>query len=167
MSGNQESITEEKIKEALEKINEYLTKLKLKNIQVDDEMEYILNLSNEQISRLDAQLCWQYAFQLNKHSMIVQQNENEWNTVLSWAEHNMRVVIGKYSRNYGGDKYMSYEEKKNMIAVDNSWGEVLNKIILEATMKVKSLYFISNKLTSQAKLLEGLAYAKKKERDSY
>jgi hypothetical protein len=160
MSGVIESLTDKRLTQEIEEAKAYLDKLKLNTLKPDPRIEEILNLSDEDIQRSDQQICFQYAFQLNRYAAFIQTEENKWNSILYWAEHNLKIVIGKFGRDYG-DKYTSYEERKNIVIVENEWAITLNKLVLETQLKAKSLYMVSNKINSMSKLLEGLAHAKK------
>lgn len=155
-----ETKTDNKLEQELKTAEEYLDKLKISSFKLDPSIEDIINLSNEEIQSLDSQICFNYAFQLNRYAAFIQKEENKWNSVLYWAEHNLRIVFGKYARDYG-DKWTKYDERKDIVLVDNKWAVNLNRIILETQLKAKSLYMLSNKINAMSKLLEGLAHAKK------
>ncbi len=160
MSGEHELRIDSKLTEEINQTKQYLEKIKLKSIKVDPFIEKILGMDSGELHRLDQHVCFEYAFKLKSYSAFLQLEENEWNAILYWSEHNMKIIVGKYGRNYG-DGYTSFEEKKGIVAVENSWASVLNKMILDAKLKTISLNMMSAKIHGLSTLLESLAHAKK------
>lgn len=160
MSGNTESKIENRFQADYEIVKQYLQSVGLNVVKYNPQSEFILTLTYDDLIKLDRQVCDAYAFELMRFSAVLQKEENFLKGKLIWAEHNMEIVIGKYGKMYG-DKFTPYEERKNMVRVDNEFAIELNKMIVDVKLKLTNLYGISNKIVSLSKILESLSYGKK------
>lgn len=160
MSGEQELTIENRFAEDYKSSLELLQKLGLNGLKYDPQTEAILNLTHEELQKLDQHVCYGIAYELKKYVILLKKEENAIKAKLIWAEHNMDIMFGKYAKKYG-DQYTSYEERKNMLKTDNQHAITLNKIILDAKLKIATIDSLSMQISNLFKILEGLSYAKK------
>ena len=84
---------------------------------------------------------------LAQYATILQKEINGHLAKLEWAKHNLHIVIGKNSSNYG-DKWTKFDERSSKVIVDNIYAISLNKMIIESTLRIKSLEFLAGKIFS-------------------
>jgi hypothetical protein len=170
MSGEQESQITNKALEStselwakqLEAINQYLEQIGLSKILYNSEIEESLALTREEIQHMPDNERIAHAFVLMQYSAFLQKENNEHSAKLKWAEHNLKIMYGKEARKYG-DKYTSYEERMDMVLGDNSFANALNKMVLAASMRVKSLEFMASKINAMAQILRGFGNDRQKQ----
>jgi hypothetical protein len=160
MSGNTESNVENRFNEDYQDTVDLLKKLGLNNVKLDPQIELLLNLTNDDLQKLDQQVCYGMAYELKKYVIFLKKEENYLKARLIWAEHNLEMLFGKYAKTYG-DKFTSYEERKNILRTDNQYAIELNKMVLNMKLKLASIDSLSMQISNLFKILEGLSYAKK------
>lgn len=161
-SGNKELKTDDRLKETEQILDEYDKKFLVNKFGVNDEVENILGFKQELLAVLSRDDCFHYSLLLAQFALALQKEVNRQHAKLAWAKHNLDVVIGKEQSNYG-DKYTKYELKKVMVINDNEYAKALNKIILDATMKIEEFNFLSARVNNMSEILKEYGKSKRLE----
>lgn len=97
------------------------------------------------------------------YSAFLQKEVNRHSSRLKWANHNLNIIIGKVYNNYG-DKWVKFDERKMLIINDNEVAKSLNKIILDSSLRLEELAFISTRVGTMSTILVELQKTKRAER---
>lgn len=140
-----------------QKIEEFISSLGVNKIKYNSEVEQFLTLTKEQINKLTQKDIYTGAYLLTQYAIIIQREVNSLYSKLEWAKHNLEIVVGKRVSQYG-TQYTKFEERRSMLISDDSYASALNSMILECTVRLRSLDFLSNKIIAMSKLLGNIKY---------
>ena len=159
-----EKTVNQKLESQLEILDNYGKSIGLNSIKFNNDVEKILELSLEEIRTTSIEDSLTYSYALARYSGFLQKECNRHSSKLKWANHNLSIIVGKLYNNYG-DKWTKLEERKIQIINDNDAAQSLNKIILENTLKLEELQFISTRINTMSNIL--LEYQKTKRSERY
>jgi hypothetical protein len=108
-----------------------------------------LTLTKTEFEHMDQTELSAYAYTLNSYALYLQLELNSAKTDISWVNHHILILIGKYGSSVGS-QYTPYEQRKAMLLVENSHGVELNKLLLEATLRSEQLNMLSAKVNTIA-----------------
>lgn len=151
---------ENKLSQIESDCDNYLKSLGVK-IKHNPEFDKILEFNLDKLRLLDEEQCAEYATLAALYSLYIQTETNRHSRKLKWSNHNLDIVIGKYSKNYG-DKFTKYEEKRAGIICENQYASKLNEVIKESTIYLESLNFIARKIEAISNTLLELKRSKRK-----
>jgi len=160
MSGEPESKVDEKIKELDVLLEDYSKSLGLAAIQKDKDIETILEMSHEGLKAMDSEECGIWSFRVARYAGFLQKEINRHSAKNKWAEHNLKIIIAKNQANYG-DKYTKYEVRRDMIIAENSYAQVLNKLLLQTMLRIEELNFISTRVNTMSNILLDISKSKR------
>ena len=160
MSGETESKVDEKIVELETLLNDYSKALGLVAIQKDKDIEIILGMSHEELKVMDSEDAGIWSFRLARYASFLQKECNRHAAKNKWAEHNIKIIIAKNQANYG-DKYTKYEVKRDMIIAENSYAQVLNRLLLQSMLRIEELNFISTRIHTMSNILLDISKSKR------
>lgn len=160
MSGEPELKVDEKIVELDNLLNDYSKSLGTAAIQKDSDIETILEMSHEVIKAMDSEECGIWSFRLARYAAFLQKEINRHTAKNKWAEHNIKVIVGKNHSNYG-DKYTKFEFKRDMIIADNAYAQVLNKLLLQTSIRIEELNFLSTRVNTMSNILLDISKSKR------
>ena len=164
MNGPNESVVDKQLEDTERLLREYSTGLGLGNISYNSESDKALSLKQEDLKNMSAEECGQYTYILAQYAFFLQKEYNRENAKFKWASHNLNIVVGKQYGNYG-DKYTKHEIKVAMVVNENEFAKKLNEIILNATLRITELDFVSSRVATMSSILGELQ--KTKRSDSY
>lgn len=157
-------MNDDTIDQSLEKLENvlstYITNLGL-DTKTNPEFKTVLNMDLDYIRKLTGEECAEYATLMSIFSLHIQNEINRHNSKLSWAQHNLNMVYGKYARTMGS-KYDKFEERCLMLNVENSHAIKLNDIIKISQTMTQTLNFISRKIETIYQALTELSRSKRK-----
>ena len=160
MSGEPESNVDEKIAELDKLLDDYSTALGTAAIQNDKDIETILEMSHEHLKLMDGEECGIWSFRVARYASFLQKEINRHTAKNKWAEHNLKIIVAKNQANYG-DKYTKHEVKRDMIIAENSYAQVLNKMILQTMLRVEELNFLSTRIHTMSTILLDISKSKR------
>ena len=124
-----------------EVLEELIRPLGLHKLQITDTIQNALLSEEEDRVMWTAEECFNKAITLSQYCIIVQQEINKNAIKRKWAESNMKVLFGRYCKEYG-DQFTRFEERIGMAISDQSSLQKLERIRLTADAKVEQLSFI-------------------------
>jgi hypothetical protein len=160
MSGEIESKVDDKVAELDTLLSDYSKGLGLAAIQKDKDIETILEMSHEDLKAMDSEDAGIWSFRLARYAGFLQKEINRHSAKNKWAEHNIKVIIAKNQGNYG-DKYTKYEVKRDMIIAENSYAQVLNKLLLQSMLRIEELNFVSTRIHTMSNILLDISKSKR------
>ena len=163
MNGEGKSL-EDRTKEIETAVQDYFNKLKLPT-DIDQEIVKPLNLTISQIRTLTSTECFEWAYVLDRHALFLQQEYNFHSARNSWAEHNLYIAISNAIRAQSWGTYIKFEEKKMIVEGENTYCQLLSKMVAACQMKMESLNSLSMKVNTIAKTLKDAGYSKRREHD--
>lgn len=161
---NVDQTVNDKLNSELKLLDDYNKSVGLNVIKFNNEVEKILELPLEEIRSLSAEDLSAYGYALARYSTFLQKENNRFSSKLKWANHNLLIIIGRNGHKYG-DKWTKFEERKIMVINDNEAAQSLNKIVLEATLRLEELAFMSTRVNTMSNIL--LEYHKTRRADKY
>lgn len=144
-------------------LDDYAKAIGINALKFCDEVTPILELKSEELRKLDEQTAGIYAFKLAQYSAFLQKEVNRHSSKFKWANHNLNIIVGKVYNNYG-DKYTKLDEKKILVINDNEVAQSLNKIILETSLRLEELSFLSTRVNTMSSILVEIQKSKRAER---
>ncbi len=160
MSGEPELKVDEKIVELDKLLNDYSKSLGLVAISKDKNIEEILSASHDELKTMDSETLGIWSFRLARYTAFIQKEINRHTAKQKWADHNIKVIVGKNHANYG-DKFVKYEHKREMVIGDNAYAQVLNKLLLQSTLHVEELNFLSTRIHTMSNILQDISKSKR------
>ena len=142
-------------------LDNYDTKVGISNIKYNNTAKQFLELSYEELNSYDEEECCIAAYGLEQYALFLQKEINRNQAKCNWASENIVKVIGKVGNNYG-DKWTKYEMRRAMVIEDNEYANALNTLLMEMSIKVTELAFLSKNVTSMSNTLKSLARSKQK-----
>lgn len=124
------------------------------------EVEQYFKMSREALQKLSREQCGEAAYELAQYSYWVQQTINRENSKLSWADAQLKVHVGKNSKKYRSEKYISYDEIQHLVIADNSYAHSLFSLKMHAKLRVERLSHLANKIEFMSKTMQSLQYRK-------
>lgn len=146
-------------KEIISKINSYYKRMSL-NVEPNESIREYLNMTQAQLRSLSSEECGEISYILSQYSLYIQKEYNFQKSQHNWAVSLISYLVAKEGKNYG--KYVKFEEKVNAFASENSYGNKLNKIIVETKEYIDSLDFISGRINQMANALIELQQTKRR-----
>ena len=165
MSGENESKTQQQtIEERLGNIDQLLSEYesaigipKIYKINTQKIQEY-LQMDRDELKTLNAEDCSEISFALSQASFYVQKEHNKENAKYNWAEAQINGLIAAKVSEYKG---YSFDERKLKAIADNSAAIKLQKIKVEAKLRIDRLNGISSQLQYMSKTMNDLKFAKR------
>jgi hypothetical protein len=158
-----ESTVNERLVQTEKILDEYSVSLGTKSIKYNAEVEDVLELTQDRLKSYNEEDLGIKAYLLAQYSTFLQKEINRHAAKLKWATHNLDILVAKVYNNYG-DKYMKIEVKRMLVINDNDVAKNLNKIILEASIRIEELNFLSSRISTQSSLLNEMRKSKRAER---
>lgn len=153
MSGENALQTVEDLNNAIEqKLDEYRNSRKLNFKYNSNDIEQALQIDKNKLDHMSNEELASNAYILDSYALYLQMELNKAMTTKMWAEHHIKILYGKYAKDYGS-QYTSFEERKLMLLTENTHGVKLNKLLLEASLIIEQLYMISAKINALSSTL--------------
>lgn len=156
MNQNPNGFVESKISDFFSKIDKSIGSLGFSNTKNQEAIQ-ALNLTYEQLKKIEPKECVILCYALNQYSLYIQTLYNRADSIKKWLDHNLNVIYYKNIGNHIG--YL--EEKKMCILNENTYAQELYKRLLETTVKLTELNNISNKISQLSFTLSELSKVKK------
>ncbi len=163
MSGENESKTQT-IDERLGNIDELLSQYesalgipKAFKINTQKVQEY-LQMDRDEIKSLSTEDCSEISFALSQASFYIQKEHNKENAKFNWADAQINGLIAAKVGEYKG---YSFEERKLKAITDNAAAMKLQKIKVEAKLRIDRLNGMSAQLQYMSKTMNDLKFAKR------
>lgn len=150
----------ERLKQSEEVLNKYSTSMGLDAIKYNGDAELVLQLSSTDLKALTSEEALCYGYVLSNYGAFLSKELGRQNAILSWANYNLGVVIGKVYSNYGND-YVKYDVRKVLICADNEYAQSLSKIVLQATLRIEHLKGVDFQVSKMADFLKEIAKTKR------
>lgn len=162
-NGQQELTVDSRLKEVEAMLDAFDKSVGLSYIKFNADVESILQLRLEELRSLDETDCGSFSYCLAQYSSFLQKEINRHSAKLKWANHNLDIIVAKVYNNYG-DKYMKADTKRSLVINDDSYAKALNKIVLETTLRIEELSFLSSRINVQSEILRELQKTKRAEK---
>lgn len=162
-SGQNDLTVQQKLVEAEKILDDYSKSIGTTALKFNNEVETILGLKIDELRRFNEEECGLNAYCLAQYATFIQKEVNRHSAKLKWANHNLDIVVAKVSTNYG-DKFTKWEVKRSLVVNDNEFAKALNKIVLEATLRVEELSFISSRIDKMSQILIELQKTRRAEK---
>jgi hypothetical protein len=159
MSGDQESLTQSRLKDFISELNNFITSVGLGNVTYNAEIDKAMSMTESQLRSMCGEDCAVYGYKLQQFALYIQKEQNRHKNVARWAKHYMDIVVSKDMANYSD--YASYETKVNAIKEANSFAKALNKIYITSISHADELDFVATRINGMAQTLKDLQYAKR------
>jgi hypothetical protein len=144
-----------------EKLDEFEESIGLVNpVGFKPEVSQYFKMNSAALQKLSREQCGEAAYELAQYSYWVQQTLNRENSKLAWADATLKVHIGKNSKRYRNDKYISYEEVQNLVIADNSYAHSLFSLKMKAKLRIERLSQLATKIEFMSKTMQSLQYRK-------
>ncbi len=130
-----------------------------KNFKINTEkvMEY-LQMERDELKTLDLEDCAEISFALSQCAFYVQKQFNEEKAKLNWCDSNINALIAAKVGEYKG---YSFEERKLKAISDNDVCLKLNRIKVNAKLRVDRLDGLSAQIQFMSKSINDLKFAKR------
>jgi len=153
---NPSGFVESKMSDFFKKLDETITSIGFSNTKNNEAIE-ALNLTYDQLKKIEPKECLILCYSLNQYSLYVQTLQNRAENIKKWIEHNLYVIQSKHLKDYAG--YI--EEKKMAILNENSFANELHQRLITAIAKLIELQGISQKVSQLSYTLSELAKVKR------
>lgn len=150
---------EDKLAATVKVLDDYSKGVGLDTIQYNSDVEIVLKLNFESLSKMSADELASSAFILDQYALFLQRQINREKAKTNWAKSNLDVVVAENGQNF--DKYTKYELRIATIIKENDIARNLNQIIVKATTRLDELDFVATRIASMATKLETLHKSKK------
>lgn len=148
----------EKINVVEESLNEFEAKHKIPRPNVSkDLVEKYMNQQN--VSSLTLDECGEAALILSQYSYYIQTVINKEKALIRWTNYSIEQVVTRDIDKYIGYKY---EERLSKAIVNNDYASKVNKLKVNAEIKVERLQFLASKIDSIAKIYIELSQTKRR-----
>lgn len=154
-NGQKESETLSRLNEFEIELDNFDKSVGLVTVKLDEEVDKAMNLSSNELKVASLVDLASYTYKLQTYSYYLQKQANRVKNLYRWANHNLSIIVAKEGHNYGS-QYTKYDERRNMVAVGNSYAVQLNKIILDSGARLEEIEHLSNKIASVAKTLQDI-----------
>lgn len=137
-------------------LDEFETKVGLPKLSFTPESPYLewdkarmQKATNEEL--YDAMVC------LPSYSFNLQRYINKYQSQITWAKSNLKIVMGEESRQYT----QWYEDNCNCIIANNEYAKGLHKLIMHSQMVIDRLAYLPAKIDWLTKELNSVLYHRK------
>lgn len=143
-------------------LDEYIGKIGLGDIKYQPvEVQKILDMSYEDITRLTEDECAAHYFVLSKFAFYIRKEQNRQNVRVNWAKTKLAGIFAKEGSKYG-DSYVKYEVKLGGLCNENSTAKILSDIILYAGARSTELEQLAEHINTISKSLNDNRQTKRK-----
>lgn len=156
MKQKQSGFVESKISDFFSQLDETIRLIGFSNTKNDEAIQ-ALNLTYEQLKKIEPKECLILCYSLNQYALYIQTLQNRAENIKKWIEHNLNVIYSKHLKDYSG--YI--EEKKMAINNENTYANELYQRLLTANAKLIELQGISQKISQLSYTLSELAKVKR------
>ena len=122
------------------------------------DVEGYLQMSRDELKILDMEECAEISFALSQASFYIQKESNKERAKFNWADAQINGIIASKVSEYKG---ASFEERKLKAISDNSATMTLNKIKVNAKLRIDRLDGISQQIQFMSKSINDLKFAKR------
>ena len=137
MSNDSPISMEDKLKNFLSGIDDYIANNNLQGVKFNDEFRVGEELTFEEIGELDQNECFTYGYMLLQYASHVNSKKSDLQTIVNWCDVTIADIVGREYENV--DQYAKHEIKVGIISQDNP---ILKKVIdwrLTAQGRMESL----------------------------
>lgn len=113
------------------------------NVTVNEADKY-LNLSVEEIRRMDSDECGEAYYILQRYGMFLQREHNKEKSHVKWAERTLNNAVVTEIDQFQGKSYSTFEERKLKTIKSSGYLVKLDKLLLLAELRVQKLDFLSS-----------------------
>lgn len=149
-----------RLKQTEQLLDEYDKAFRLNQVNISPDIDNILNLKEEVISRFSREECYAKAFILAQFSLALQKEINREKAKNKWANHNLIIVLGKEYNNYGSD-YVKTDVKIGMLVNGNEYAKSLNRIALESSIRIEEFDYIAARVNTMSNILQDFGRSKR------
>lgn len=159
MSGDDKSAyVASRIKELEDKIEKELKNDRLYGFIYDVKAEEYMNLSSRDLDKMTPSECASAAYTLSQYAMYIRIRANKIRAVKTWAEKSLSMLATKYNKEFGQYDHRDY--KIEFMAVNDSYGVELFKIITDLTALSNTYYGLSEDINKMSDTLKNLGISK-------
>lgn len=152
---------EQKVKEAEDILDEFENIHHLSRVTIPNEIEKILNISYEQLEKLQHIQCAEYAYQLAQYSYYIQRVYNKESARLKWFNNQLQNLTADKLNNY--DQYTKYEVKIRLIAKENAVVMRLIQLMNQSEQKMERMSFLGTSISRMSDTMNNLQRAKQQQ----
>lgn len=131
--------------DAFETVNALPAKIPL---EVENEARRLIELSPVILKTMTASQCGEASYVLQQFSFFLQKAVNKEQSRITWAEENIKRVISSGINQVNGK---SYDERKIKAISQNDAAIKLDKVRVDAQLRLHRISFLSQKVESMAK----------------
>ena len=159
-NGNSELKVDNRLAEVEKILDDFEKSLGIIPTTNTEETTHIFSMKSEQLRKLSAEQCGEYAFILSQQTLYIQHQINRNNQRISWADSNIDAITCGQVNNYGG-QYTPFAEKKMMAIKDNGYAKKLLEIKNKAKLVIDRLEYIPARINYMCKTLLELQQTKR------
>jgi len=135
-------------------LNEYVKEEGMFHAEINEEVREILNFSAEELKSLSASDLYIASCLITTYSTYVSYRLGHHNSILKWCVNIINKLVAKQASQY--DKYMKYEQKKELIIMEDSFAVKVDQARQHAEYKVEMIKEKLHDLRSYSDRLERL-----------
>src|SRR6185312_712677 len=151
-------MTAEEIQKFRETLLSYYKGLSLDRVSIGKSIDEILGLESNDLRRLSPESCGEYAFELSKYSLYLQQELNKHEALIKKCDEYLKYIIAP--RMVEITAY-SFDERKMIAIRDNSVAVMLFNAIRDAQAHIAALSYLPARVESMTKSLLALQETKR------
>lgn len=127
----------------------------------EPDIDKLLNMGPQELARLTQSDCNERAYRLFCHNLLVQKRINFLTSKKRWAENNLRFIVARGWKNFGGNNFSKYELIRDQVATENGAAFQLMKLVASLDIEIDALSFITSRIKDIADTLNSLSYSKR------
>lgn len=150
MPGDTVSAAQAKLENVVKQIEQYITNKGILTLKIQNDVETYLNMSREEMHRLEASECSEAGIILMRYAGFLQECYNKELARLNFAEAEIRRAITPQLAQYN-KAYQTYEERKSLAIAGDDYLSKLEELRMWAQAVADRLAFMSQRVDAIAK----------------
>lgn len=147
-----------KLEELENKIESELKVDSLADFIYAPKAEEYMTLTPSDLDKMTPSECASAAYTLSQYAMYIRIKSNKSRAIKTWAEKNLSLLATKYNKEFG--QYDPRDYKIEFMAINDSYGKQLQKIISDTTAICNTYYNLSEDIIKMSDTLKNLGVAK-------
>lgn len=119
-------------------------------LEVENESKRLLELTPSVLKSMTAPQCGEASYALQQFSFYLQKAVNKEQSRITWAEESIKRIISPILNQVTG---ISYDERRTKAICQNDAAQKLDKIRVEAQLRLSRISFLSQKVEMLAKAM--------------
>lgn len=145
------NLAQKALQDKREKITDYEKRIGLPILPAQYAPCEHLNITGDQINRMDSHQCQEVATDLATYSIYIKRTLNKEKGLARWLDSRINLEIASELNNYTG--YYSHEQRRSVAIVNNEYAKTLEELKINSQLKVDMLEGLTYQINQLCQVL--------------